>query len=461
MSSSLPEPAEQPKKKRPLPFKRAASRQTPANHTTDAPSAAGDSDLDFWRQSKDFFSTSIHEESDLDQDARIRVSPPDNHHRKRRKVSPESVKPQNREHTPVSTEESTERAKQSLTLGESDDDLILDIKGKGKEIIKPNKQPTPRKSTSATSSKPSIVVVDDDDDGPAELEVKPKKLSLKSSRSVRHSSPVEILGDGGNFKTDPEEEPEIADFEPPDEFSGWEAIARELTRKNPEATIYVMLSSRIPDTKPLIVRRKLHQDMKLFLGTWIETQRNGANLEVPPDVADKLVLTWKGNKVYQHSTAASLGVQVDAHGKLIGRVGEGYATSGGSKALLLHLEVWTEETYTEYQEKRERERGLKLGTVDEDPFKFDIEPHEASSTRGKQKGIKVVLKAKTHEPLKMSVHSDTTVGSLVAAFRKNRGIGPEQGIAIYFDGESLDEDSLVVSADIDPDETNQLEVHLK
>ncbi|KAK0717899.1 hypothetical protein B0T26DRAFT_751896 [Lasiosphaeria miniovina] len=452
MSSSLPELAEQPKKKKPLPFKRAASRQTPANPTTDAPSAAGDSDLEFWSRSKDFFSTSIHEESDSDQDARIRVSPPDNHHRKRRKVSPESVKRQNREHTPFSTEESTARAKQTLTLGESDDDPILGIKGKGKEIIKPNKQLTPRKSTSATSSKPSIVFLNDDDGGPAELEVKPKKLSPKSSRSVRHSSLDEMLGDRGNFKTESEEEPEIA---------GWEAKARELTRKTPEATIYVILSSRIPDTKPLIVRRKLHQDMKLVLGTWIETQRNGANLEVPPDVADKLVLTWKGNKIYQHSTAASLGAQVDAHGKLIGSVGEGYTTSGGSKTLLLHLEVWTEETYTEYQEKRERERGLKLGTVDEDPFKFDIGPDEASSTREKQKGIKVVLKAKTHEPLKMSVHSDTTVGSLVTAFRKNRGVGPEQDIAIYFDGESLDKDSLVVSADIDPDETNQLEVHLK
>jgi hypothetical protein len=34
-------------------------------------------------------------------------------------------------------------------------------------------------------------------------------------------------------------------------------------------------------------------------------------------------------------------------------------------------------------------------------------------------------------------------------------------VAIWFDGERLDEDSSVADLDVDPDEANQLEVHIK
>jgi hypothetical protein len=86
----------------------------------------------------------------------------------------------------------------------------------------------------------------------------------------------------------------------------------------------------------------------------------------------------------------------------------------------------------------------------------DLEP-----VRERKRGIRIALKARDHEPLRMTTREETTVETLIEAFRTQREIGPEWEVAIWFDGERLDEDSSVADLDVDPDEANQLEVHIK
>jgi Ubiquitin-2 like Rad60 SUMO-like len=214
------------------------------------------------------------------------------------------------------------------------------------------------------------------------------------------------------------------------------------------------VSSQIEGTMPMMARRKLKQGMKVVLDTWTAQQRNKANIDIPEDVANSLFLTWKGNKIYSHSTAASLGVRVGPHGELEGNIGEGYQRGG------LHLEVWTEEAYAYYLKRRDEEMALRLGIIDDDlpGSNFEKEP---SPVPEKRKGIRVILKAKELEPLKTKVYDDTMVGTLINVFRTQRGVSADQAVSIFFDGERLDEDSLVKDADIDPEETTQLEVHIK
>jgi hypothetical protein len=137
----------------------------------------------------------------------------------------------------------------------------------------------------------------------------------------------------------------------------------------------------------------------------------------------------------------------------MGTDGEGYAKGG------ILLEVWTDDAYAKYLKEKERERKLKLGFVDDDVFGSD--EREPTPEPEKRKGIKVILKAKELEPVKCAIHDDTTIARLVETFRGQREIGPNQSVSIYFDGEKLDENSLVVDADIDPEDTNQLEVHIR
>jgi len=196
------------------------------------------------------------------------------------------------------------------------------------------------------------------------------------------------------------------------------------------------------------------QELGLILDTWISTQIYKYEVEIAPDMIPSLFLTWKGKKVYKATTPISLGVQLDANRRLICPDNEGYVQDS------LHLEVWTDEAYAERLKQKEHERKLRLGLADTADDASDEErppTHEAE----KKKGIKVILKAKELEPVKVTIHEDTTVEQLVVEFRTKRDIGPGQSVSIYFDGEKLDEGSLVADADVDPDETNQFEVHVK
>ena len=69
--------------------------------------------------------------------------------------------------------------------------------------------------------------------------------------------------------------------------------------------------------------------------------------------------------------------------------------------------------------------------------------------------------AKDLQPLKIAVYEDTPVGTMVQAFRNQKGIEPGKAVVIQFDGEELREDMLVGDMDIERDEPNQFEVYIK
>ncbi|AEO67109.1 uncharacterized protein THITE_2115919 [Thermothielavioides terrestris NRRL 8126] len=476
----------EPPKKRALPFKRTVPRKQlsaiAAEKTDD------DSDLDLFRHSQEVFPEILREVQEDQKE----------HDRKRRKTSPDGASSQRRrELSAGSPHAAAYPRKASAAMEESDDDLIMDVKGKGKEIIGTRTRSAPRTpvSASATPRTPSskrgtqipasgrasrkshgspgvpITVLDDGsdyDDGAQTLgssSSKPRRSSerLNPRRQNPRSNddndvPVEILP--GPKETEVEEVAPAA--EQPDEFSEWVAKAREMqAQQSQQAVVKLFMVSQLPGAAPpILVKRRLNQGVQLLLDVWVANAR-AKGVEIPDDVASRLFLTWKGNKIYSHSTLASLGVQVDAQGNLEGHDGEGYHRDG------LLLEVWTEEAYAAYMEERGRKRGLILGPEDdlrlaaasgEEP---SSPPPPVQQQPPRRKGIKIVLKAKEHEPLKLTGKDDTTVEALIEAFRAQRSIGPEWDVAIYFDGERLDQECMIADIDVDPDEANQLEVHIK
>jgi len=362
----------------------------------------------------------------------------------------------------VVADSAMEKEKPSVFLDSSDDDgLIIDVKGKGKEIIPPAKTLTPRKPAPRSSTIDSLLDDDSDDDFSAPSSAQKSVTAPTPTRSTRfrhNSSPVNITDDeleiAETTKPKMEEEPDVdlKEIDPPDPFNAWLLKAKELESQNKDVIAQFMITSQLPDTVPLVVKRRLGQGMKLMLDTWVQTQKYN-NIDVPDDVAASLFLTWKGKKVYNHSTPCSLGVQVNSRGELAGTDGEGYVRGG------MHFEVWTEDTYACYLKEKGRERAVKLGLAGDD--EFGSEPEKEPTPEPEKKGIKIILKAKEFEPVKRSIHDDTTVAKLVETFRGQRKIGHSKVISIYFDGEKLDEGSLVVDADIDREDTNQFEVHIR
>ncbi|KAK4041388.1 hypothetical protein C8A01DRAFT_14843 [Parachaetomium inaequale] len=475
-------------KRKALPFKRTVARKQQSSG--EVRQSDDDNDLDLFRHSKEVFPAVLREAEEAEEE---RDQKQQDH--KRRKLSSSSP-----DDSPYSRNRST-------APDESDDDLIMDVKGKGKEIVRPRRPSTPRGPSSAqiiprtprssrgatktpasgrstsknTAGSPGFpVTILDSDDSDSDVkptaslsqqqqpnnpttppQAAPSKADPSSSSS---SSPIEILSNPPN-----------ADPNPPDDFSEWITKARALqAAESQNAIVQVMTTSRLEGcSRPVIAQRRLNQTVQLLLKTWAD-RTPGLPRDIAAAVAANpgsssssslLFLTWKGNKIYGHSTLASLGVQVDARGNLRNNRGEGY------KHEMIHLEVWTDELYADYLANRGKERALKLGVGGDDgeaegedglAAGGDADDEEAPQVvQPRRRGIRIVLKARDHEPLKLTTRDETNVETLIEAFRTQRQIGPEWEVAIWFDGERLDEETLVTDMDIDPDEANQLEVHVK
>ncbi|EAA32854.1 hypothetical protein GE21DRAFT_5450 [Neurospora crassa] len=543
-----------PKKRRALPFKRTVAR-TPANEPppSHAPEHNSDQDdpLALFRRSKDVFPMVLEDLQRASSEEKVKPSesPKEGHVNKKRRVS-SNVEGDNEAPLGASSSSVSALSRTSASRVDSDDDdLIMDVKGKGKEIVRPDKArvPTPRKPLSTTPrksgtpSKKRFAFSDDEDDhgkddlysphskrrNPDRFSPKPTALGRSTRATQRGRSPLEGVETSFNLPgasstskrkpfqpaaldsdndsdlevsevrpkkrsasfssspppapsaTDPDHEATIvADkADDDDDFAKWVTKAAALEADQANWTIDVLVTSRMPHTKPLTARRRMKQGLKLILDTWIRQQvLHGC--EIPEDMVGKLFLTFKGNRIYGNSTIASLGVKVDANGVLQLPPGamtsreamEGYVIQGGKIGLV--LEVWHEEFYEEELTKEKRRRERELGLIDDDDDEDQQSGTGVSGANGWSRGgseaaevkktkIKVVLKAKDLQPLKIAVYEDTPVSTMVQVFRKQRDIKPEQTVVIQFDGEELNENMLVGAMDIERDETNQFEVYIK
>lgn len=458
------------KKKRALPFKRTVARNpsvgpelasplaTAGNHANDE-----ENDLDLFRHSKEVFPEILREaEEEVAKVARIATTP-DGNRRKRRNSSMDEENGEARKRTSFS--DSSQRAASFQALSPADDsadgDCIIDVKGKGKEI-QSNKIITPRKTRSSAiitaSPTAGVAIPDSDESGDSDDEfvlVKPPhKGEISSSQPTTRRPGAKREGDSDSDLEEVESWEPTPVEEKRDEHNEWIIKAREDQARTQNAVALVMVSCQIPGTALVKLKRRLRQNVQLIIDTWADMQRqNGIEFGAE---RHRLFLTWKGNKVYNSSSLASLGIEVDDQGEVKYGQGEGWYTSRGVPAM--HLEIWTEEAYIQWEKVREHERALRYGIIDDDS---DLEALHELAPMPAKKGIKVVLKAKDLEPMKSSIKEDTTVEFMIEAFRQQRGLGEEWDVAIFFDGERLDEESLVKDADIDPDESNQFEVHIK
>ena len=448
-------------KKRALPFKRTVAREPkPSAHTKDSE----DNDLDFFRHSREVFPEILREAEEAqdrkDQEERKELEDRQRHQNKRRKISSSP------------SDNSPPARPRSATLEASDDDdLIMDVKGKGKEILPARRPRTPVKPASARPPPKTPGSSGTNRTTPAST----SRVSKNPARLP--AAPITIIDSDTDSDSEPApipapSSPELQEISPPspapapaaDDFSEWVAKARALqaAQETQDAIIQVMVTSPLASSAPpLIAKRRINQSVQLLLTVWVNRTRD-AGIDIPEDVAAGLFLTWKGHKIYGHSTLASLGVEVDAEGEV--RRGRGGAAEGYARDGIL-LEVWSEEAYEKFLAEKGKKRALEWGD-DEDPeadsngvpYADQVDPEPEVP---RKKGIKLVLKAKDHEPLKTTAREDSSVEVLIEAFRTQRDIGPEWEVAIWFDGERLDEESLVTELDVDPEEVNQLEVHIK
>ncbi len=93
------------------------------------------------------------------------------------------------------------------------------------------------------------------------------------------SAPSWVKGSQGRNSGDEEEEEQVEEIEPPDEFAQYieqaraqAAMAATQADSVARAKITIMIDSRIPNTHPPCLRRRLGQSLDLCFDTWVQWQ---------------------------------------------------------------------------------------------------------------------------------------------------------------------------------------------
>ncbi|KAH8882591.1 hypothetical protein GQ53DRAFT_847565 [Thozetella sp. PMI_491] len=485
-----------PSPKRRLPFKRTVARKKTPETAQDGdapkkPADDDDEDVQFFRRNRDAFSyfedleapkTSKAKESSRPSSKGDDEDEPDH---KRRKVS---LEPDAERDSGVGSISTTPRKSSpppapmsdQLTLSSSDDDIIMDVKGKGRAIDTPPRRGTQGRASAGTYHNNLISLDDSDDEFEPASPIAPVKHERAAPRtrsqpeapepvSLDDSDPdVLVIEENGSPDVKIVEGGGTEDDDLDDEFAREIEQARARARAKASgadsglptggAAITIMVDAPgLPNAVPCNFRRRVGQPLSVVLSTWIQLQASKGS-PLPPGIESKLFLTWRRNKIFGAASVLTLpGFEIDAAGNIKGNARAG--KDGGIYEGGLYLEAWTEELLAEHERERQRERQLSLGILDDEDLQELDEP--ASQEAKQPKGIRVILKAKELEPVKLTVQTHTTVDTMIAAFRQQRDLDDASDVSIFFDGEELEPDSQVGELDIDADDTNQLEVHIK
>lgn len=310
-----------------------------------------------------------------------------------------------------------------------------------------------KKFTGATN----VISLDDSDDD----DYKPSS-SAKGKEKMRYEMLAE---DDHNIKDNPDSDSDPVEVDEPvpdaDDTASYIVAARQriahvtamrLAQETPETAAELLIDSRLDGIPPLKIKLYATKSMKVVKEAWILKNIQRA-VPVSKSVMEGMFFTWKGNKIYDFTTLASMGINPDSNGDL-------YPSWEGSKVgfkdcTKVHIEAWTSELFQEHEEAVEKDRRRKMGDFDLEP---DAEP-EPEPEPAKDERIKVILRSKDHGEQNLRVPPDCEVKYLIKAFRTLKKIPEDNTIEMQFDGEKLDVDSTIDNYGIE--EMEKVDVYVK
>ena len=171
---------------------------------------------------------------------------------------------------------------------------------------------------------------------------------------------------------------------------------RSLPTPPPDPIVQIFKASRIPNTNPLIVHRRLSQRIQEIRTAWCEKQG------FPRESYDDIFFVHRMRRVYDVTTCKSLGLDVDAFGNLTMKGAEG--KDGVEK---VHLEAVTEDIFQQMKDEKAQEAKKRSGELRADEFtEAGAADNELVMQQPKEESlIRIVLKAKDRADFKLKVKS--------------------------------------------------------
>lgn len=199
----------------------------------------------------------------------------------------------------------------------------------------------------------------------------------------------------------------------------------------------VWLTSEIEGTQPAEIGLRLDQPFIRLREAWTLNQVHKHNVQFPCDPAD-LVLSWNREKVYNYGTLYSLGIRVD--GSRVSN--EAFGKTGLSSDMKkVHMEISTPEIFRRWEAARERKR--RKDEAD------GLSEEEVVQVEEEDVKLRIVLKARELQDVKLTVRPETTAETLITAYRQLRGVDDQKKVSLWFDGGQLESQSTLEEADIE------------
>ena len=305
----------------------------------------------------------------------------------------------------------------------------------------------PSRQIKAPPYRAPVITLDSDSDD----DVKP---CLTPIPTKHRDSSIEISDHAFSERAVPVSEPEE------DEFAEYVRKAEQkrardqaLLRAGSEGattkeTTEILISSEVPGVKSVIIKITFDKPLRIVRETWIALQTK-KGVHIPVDQYDDVVLTWRRKKVYNFTTLLGLGIRPRGDGHLIAD-SQGRDGLSSSKSRV-HMEAWTPELFQEMEAKAELQRRREAGEISDEE---EARPEELPEVK-----LRVILKSRELEDVKLTIRPETTAETLVTGFRTQRHLGSEKDVSLWFDGEKLEEHVTMDEAEIVDMDT--IEVHVR
>lgn len=176
------------------------------------------------------------------------------------------------------------------------------------------------------------------------------------------------------------------DFDMPINPANDEAAMSPLMEKveEPNPPLQLLIDTRIPDTKPLVVKRNYLDNLRPVRKTWCEKQ--GFSSERTKSV----ILTWRGKRLFDVANCKSLGIELNHRGEPVLKVGADGYNDAGDKIVFV---ATTWDIFNE--DKRAAEEAAKR--------KAEAKPDEEEPPPPQENSIRIVLRSKDRQELKIAV----------------------------------------------------------
>ncbi|KAL4975795.1 ubiquitin-2 like Rad60 SUMO-like-domain-containing protein [Aspergillus desertorum] len=217
-----------------------------------------------------------------------------------------------------------------------------------------------------------------------------------------------------------------ADVHTKDRLDGTRAPAKQGTSScdrdaaYDDTVVHILIDSKIANTKPLIIQRRMSQSLKGVRLAWCARQN------LPKELQTTVFLTWKGRRLFDVTTCRSLNISTFT--KEISRFDEFFSDSDAPRVI---MEAVTEEIYA--ARHRSSPNVVAVGPTSSRPTECEDAKQYAKT--------EIILKCPGHDDFKTRVPLTANISEIIGAFREARSISPELAVYLAFDGDRLDSQS--------------------